>query len=185
MDWEFRISVIQMVIFATGGAISGGIIWLKGKRVKRAAILSELNEDQPDLLQPLFEPFSSRAREVIFQQGAPAEFLYLVIRGIVDISFKPDDGSPITISHVEKGGLFGWSAVVGSEAYTSSAIAIEDVEAFRVRGSELRKFCLEHPEAGKDILERLADEVSYRWKDAHKQIKSLLAQGMTEKPKPI
>jgi CRP-like cAMP-binding protein len=81
--------------------------------------------------------------------------------------------------------LFGRSAVVGSEQYTSSAIAIEDVEAFRVQGSELRKFCLEHPQEGKDILERLADGVASRWKDSHKQIKSLLVQGITEKSELI
>ena len=136
-----------------------------------------------DLLKPLFEPFSCQACEVIFQQGTPAEFLYLVTSGIVDISFKPHDGSPITISHIEKGGLFGWSAVLRSETYTSSAIAIQDVEAFRVSGNELRKFCLEHPEVGNNILERLADGVSSRWKDAHKQIKSILVQRITEKSK--
>jgi CRP-like cAMP-binding protein len=137
------------------------------------------------LLKPLFEPFSCRAGEVIFQQDAPAEFLYLVTSGMVDISFKPHDGSLITISHVEKDGLFGWSAVVGSEEYTSSAVAIEDVEAFRVSGNELRKFCLEHQEVGNEILGRLADRVSSRWKDAPNQIKSILVQGITEKSKAI
>ena len=151
--------------------------------MNKVAIFKELTEKQISLLRPLFEPFSCQAGEAIFQQGVPAEFLYLVTSGIVDMSFKPDDGSPITISHIEKNGFFGWSAVVGSEKYTSSAIAIEDVEAFRVRGSELRKFCLEHPETGKEILERLADGVSSRWKDAHKQIKSILVQGLTEKSK--
>jgi CRP-like cAMP-binding protein len=94
------------------------------------------------------------------------------------MSFKPYDGNLMTISHVEKGGLFGWSAVIGSEKYTSSAIAIEDVQAFRVRGVDLRKFCVEHPDTGRDILEHLADGVSSRWKDAHKQVKALLAQGI-------
>ncbi|HLO16272.1 MAG TPA: cyclic nucleotide-binding domain-containing protein [Anaerolineales bacterium] len=130
------------------------------------------------LLGPLFEPFSCRAGTVVLQQGAPAEFLYLLVRGTVEMSFKPYDGNPITVSHIEKGGLFGWSAVVGSEKYTSSAIAIDDVETLRIRGNELRKFCLEHPEAGKDILEHLADGVSSRWKDAHEQVKSMLAQGI-------
>lgn len=133
-----------------------------------------------NLLKSLFEPFSCQAGAVILEQGTPAEFLYLVISGTVEVSYKPYDGTPITVSHIEKGGLFGWSAVVGSEAYTSSAMAIEDVEAFRVHGSDLRKFCVEHPEAGKDILERLADGVALRWKDAHKQIKSLLVQGISE-----
>jgi len=153
--------------------------------LKRVTIFNELDEDQVELLRPLFEPFSCRAGEAIFQQGGPAEFLYLVISGVVDMSFKPHDGSAMTISHVERGGLFGWSAVVGSEKYTSSAIAIKDVKAFRVHGSELRKFCLEHPETGTEILERLADGVSSRWKDAHKQIKSLLVQGMTKQSKLI
>jgi len=151
--------------------------------LNRVPIFQELDENEMDLLRPLFESFSCQAGNVILQQGAPADFLYLVITGTVEMSFKPYDGNPITVSHVEKGGLFGWSAVIGSEKYTSSAIAIEDIEAFRVRGSELRKFCLEHPEAGKDILERLADGVSSRWEDAHRQIKSLLVQGMTEKSK--
>ena len=133
-----------------------------------------------NLLKSLFEPFSCQAGAVILEQGTPAEFLYLVISGAVEVSYKPYDGTPITVSHIEKGGLFGWSAVVGSEEYTSSAMAIEDVEAFRVHGSDLRKFCVEHPEAGKDILERLADGVALRWKDAHKQIKSLLVQGISE-----
>jgi CRP-like cAMP-binding protein len=148
--------------------------------VKRAEIFKELDEHQMNLLRPLSEPFSCLAGDIILQQGSPAQYIYLVVSGTVEMSFKPYDGNPITVSHVQKGGLFGWSAVVGSEKYTSSAIAIEDVEAVRIRGSELRKFCVEHPEKGKDILERLAGGVSSRWKDAHAQVKSMLAQGIAE-----
>ena len=136
-----------------------------------------------ELLDPLFEPFSCQPGTVIFQQGDQADFLYLMVKGNVDMSFKPYDGTSITISHVGKGGWFGWSAVVGSDTYTSTAVAIEDVEALRVHGTELRTFCREHPEAGKNILERLADGVSSRWKDAHEQVKSILFQGMREKLK--
>ena len=146
--------------------------------MNRIAIFTGIDEDEMELLRPLFKELSFQAGSVIFQQGETAEFLYLVINGTVHMSFKPYDGMPITVSHVGKNGLFGWSAVVGSEKYTSSAIAIEAVKAFRVRGSELREFCLTHPEAGKVILERLADGVSSRWEDAHKQVKSILLQGL-------
>jgi CRP-like cAMP-binding protein len=148
--------------------------------MNRVAFFQELDESQINMLRPLFEPFECQVGAVILQQGAPADYLYLVISGTVEMSFKPYDGSPFTLSYVEKGGFFGWSALVGSEQYSSSAIAVEDVEAYRVRGSALRKFCLEHPEAGVDILERLADGVSLRWRNAHEQIKSLIVQGMTQ-----
>jgi CRP-like cAMP-binding protein len=146
--------------------------------VNRISIFTDFDEDKMDLLRPLFKELSFQAGSVIFQQGETAEFLYLVINGTVDMSFKPYDGMPITISHVGKNGLFGWSAVVGSEKYTSSAVAIDAVTAFRVRGSELREFCIEHPEAGKTILERLANGVSSRWKDAHQQVKAILLHGL-------
>ena len=131
-----------------------------------------------DLLTPMFEQYSCPAGTVVIEQGSPVDYLYLILSGIVEVSFKPYDGSPITVTHVEKDGLFGWSAVVGSEKYTSSIIAIEDMEAVRIRGSELRKLCAEHPESGKAILERLANTVSSRWKDAHEQVRSIISSGM-------
>jgi CRP-like cAMP-binding protein len=145
------------------------------------AIFNDLDQKYMDMLRPLFEPFSCRAGTVVLQQGTPADHIYLILSGKVEVSFKPYDGTPITISHLEKDGFFGWSAVVGSSKYTSSATAIEDLDAFRIRGSELRKFCSENPEAGREILEHLANAVSSRWQDAHEQVKSILVQGMKEK----
>jgi len=144
----------------------------------RPAIFIELDNKQMEMLQPLFEPFSCRAGTVVLQQGMPAEHMYLIVKGKVEVSYKPYDGTPITISLLEENGLFGWSAVVGSSEYTSSATAIEDLEALRMRGSDLRRFCGEHPEEGREILEHLANAVSSRWKNAHEQVKSMLIQGM-------
>lgn len=111
-------------------------------------------------------------------QGSPAEYLYFIEQGVLQISYKPYDGEPITVTHLESGGLFGWSAVVGSPKYTSSGVAVEELDTLRVKGSDLRKLCAEHPDAGKVILDRLADAVSARWEDAHEQIKSILKNGM-------
>jgi CRP-like cAMP-binding protein len=148
--------------------------------LKSLSIFNDLELSYADLLEPLFEPYSCPAGTVVLQQGKPADYFYLIISGGAEVSYKPYDGNPITVTHVEKGGLFGWSAVVGSEYYTSSTIAIEPLETVRVRGSKLRKFCTDHPEAGKELLERLANSVSWRWKDAKEQVKSILAQGMRE-----
>lgn len=144
----------------------------------RMALFNELDEKFMDTLQPLLEPFSCRAGTIVLRQGMPADHIYLIVKGKVEVSYKPYDGSSMTISLLGKDGLFGWSAVVGSSKYTSTATAIEDLEAFRIRGSELRKFCNEHPEAGRQILESLANAVSSRWKDSHEQVKSMIMNGM-------
>lgn len=144
----------------------------------RVPTFKDMNEEYVTLLRPLFEQYSCRSGAIVIQQGENADYLYLVINGKVEVSFKPYDGVPITVSHVGKDGLFGWSAVVGSGIYTSSVTAIEDLETFRIHGNELRRLCMEHPEAGREILERLANAVSSRWKNAHEQVKSILVNGM-------
>jgi len=141
-------------------------------------IFKDVNKNYADLLKPLFEPYACAAGTSVIQQDAPEDYIYLVLEGKAEVSFKPYDGIPITISHVGKDGLFGWSALVGSKTYTSSVRAIESLETIRIGGSELRKLCIEHPDAGKDILESLATAVSSRWKNAHKQVKSILASGL-------
>lgn len=149
-----------------------------GFSLKSFLVFKDPTLNYMDLLEPLFESYTCPAGTVVLQQGKPAEYLYLIVSGSAQVSYKPYDGTAITVSHVETGGLFGWSAVVGSEYYTSSTIAIEPLEAMRIRGSDLRTFCTEHPEAGRDLLERLANSVSSRWTNAKEQVKSILEQGL-------
>ena len=146
--------------------------------MNRLAVFKNMNHEYTDLLKPLFQPYSCHSGETVIQQGKPADYLYFIINGKAEVSFKPYDGSSITVSHVEKDCLFGWSALVGSRTYTSSVIAIENLETIRIQGSELRKLCMDHPEAGKEILEQLANVVSSRWKNAHEQVKAMLLNGI-------
>ncbi len=144
----------------------------------RISIFEGLSDRDMELLKPLFEPYSCPAGTTVIKQGAPVDYLYLLLSGKVEISYKPYDGNPITVTHMGAGGLFGWSAVVGSEKYTSSILAIEDLVAERIHGNELRKLCTDHPESGRAILEYLANTVSSRWKDASEQVRSILSSGM-------
>ena len=143
-----------------------------------STLFKGVKEEYITLLQPLFERFSCPAGTMVIEQGEAADFLYLVENGMVEIFYKPYDNEVITITHVEAGGLFGWSALIGSTKYTSSGVAINELSALRIRGLDLRKLCQESPEAGKVILDRLAGAVSSRWKDAHEQVRSILESGL-------
>ena len=146
--------------------------------LRRLPVFASLQEGHVRLLEALIEKITCRPGELIIRQDSPADYFYIILRGKVEIFFKPYDGMPITITHLEEGGLFGWSAVIGSGKYTSSARAIADVKAISILGRDLRKLSVEHPEAGSEILNKLASAVSSRWKDAHEQVKAILSQGL-------
>ncbi len=137
-------------------------------------LFENLDSAQVALLKSLFERFTCPSDAVIFEQDTPAVYLYLIVRGEVEIRYKPYDGPIITLTHLREGDVFGWSAVVGSPQYTSSIVSETPIEAIRIRGNDLIKLSAGHPETGKIIMDRLARVVSPRWKNAEEQVQSLL-----------
>ena len=63
-------------------------------------LFQDLNPGQRDLLRPLFTPCDCYSETVIFEQGDPTEYLYLVVIGEITIHYKPDDAPSILVSRV-------------------------------------------------------------------------------------
>jgi len=115
---------------------------------------------------------------MLFEQGEPAENLYVVISGEIVVQFKPDDGPAILVARVQNGGVVGWSAALGSRAYTSGAMTTADTQTLRVRGFDLRMLCMHEPELGEVILDRLAEIIAERLRSTHAQVLALLELGL-------
>jgi len=142
------------------------------------SIFQDLNHSQLELVRPIFIPCYFDSETMLFEQGDPADHLYLVLDGEVTIRFKPDDAPVITVARVKTGGIVGWSAAVGSPTYTSGAICSSGFQALRVRGDDLRTLCKKYPDTGSLVLERLADVIAERLQNTHSQVLKLLKNGM-------
>lgn len=138
------------------------------------SLFQDFSSDQMALLDRMFERFFCPAGKVIFEQGDPARHLYLIVKGNIEIRYKPYDGPALTLTRLHAGEVFGWSAVVGRAKYTSSVFSETPIEAIRIRGDTLWILAKDHPEIGVTIINRLAQIVSPRWNNAHAQIQSLL-----------
>jgi CRP-like cAMP-binding protein len=136
------------------------------------------SEEQMDLLRPLFVPSDCYEGTVLFDQGEPATYFYLVYSGEVAIHFKPDDGQDIVVARIKPGGMIGWSAVIGRRSYTSAAICNEYTKLLRVRGADLQTLSKQHPETGNLFVDRLAEVVAQRLKSSHPQVQALLENGL-------
>ena len=130
------------------------------------------------LLHPLFIPCEFVADSVLFEQGDPAENLFAVVSGEVVVNFKPDDGPNIIVARVQPGSIVGWSAALGSRRYTSSAVCTTYTRLLRVRGDDLRRLCLQHPDTGACFLDRLATVIAERLHSTHDLVLSLLQLGL-------
>ena len=141
-------------------------------------IFRGLDEMQLEFLDPFVELCHFAKGQVIFDQGQPATFMYILRQGEVIIQYKPYDAPLLTVTHIEPGGVFGWSAALGRVEYTSAAIAAVDSEAYQLRGEGLSQICDQYPETGVVILGRLASVIAERLQSTHIQILSMLSHGL-------
>ncbi len=139
---------------------------------------SGLSPDELDLLRALFVACEVREGDLLFAQGKPAEHLFIVVKGAVDVRYKPEDGPPLTVAHVEDGGIVGWSAALGSEMYTSGAVAVAATTLLRVHGRDLRNLCGRYPGTGALLLDRLAAVIAERLRNTHPQVKAMLESAL-------
>jgi len=148
------------------------------EKYSQLAFFKGLQPADIQLLAPYFAPQTWVAGTVIFEQADYAEYLYLVVRGEVTIRYKPHDGPMMTVTRVQPGGIFGWSAAMNNPTYTSGAVCSLDSEILRIRGIDLRMICEKHRELGKIILDRLAGVIAERKNSQQSQVTTILTNGM-------
>ncbi len=147
--------------------------------VQSLPLFQGLNQQTLDLLVPRFAYETFAEDEVVFEQDAPAEKLYILVDGKVEIRFKPDDGEQLIVTEIEEGGVFGWSSALGRESYTSCAVSIGESTSFSVLGEELKQLCEQYPDTGIIILERLAAVIAQRLQKTHAFVVDLLQEGIS------
>jgi CRP-like cAMP-binding protein len=142
--------------------------------VKGVSFFEGIPETDVELLSKKFVRQSFLSDTEIFGQGDAAHRLYILISGNVSIEYKPDDGEVLRVSEIEPKGVFGWSAALGRNSYTSSATTTEDSHVLSILGNDLRELCSSSPDIGVVILERLAGVIAERLESTHEQIVELL-----------
>lgn len=137
-----------------------------------------------EAMAPFFTSSTYVAGTTIFNQGDRAENLCLVARGEVAIRYKPDDGPIMTVTRVQTGGVFGWSAAVGNLVYTSAAVCSLDSEILCIRGEDLQRLCEKNRQIGDVLLGRLSMVIAERQISQQKPVSSFLEEGMRQVNEP-
>jgi CRP-like cAMP-binding protein len=151
---------------------------MENDQLFQLAIFNGFSEQQLNQLIHLMEFCSLPADMVLFEQGMPAEYLYILLEGEVAIHYKPYDGPPLVIAKVAPGGVFGWSAALNRRLYSSAAKTTKACSAFRMKSCAFSNLSEHCPETGVLFLDHLASAISERMEHSHQEMVLLLRSGM-------
>ena len=101
-----------------------------------------------------------RSEEIIFDKGDPAEFLYFLETGRIELVFKEKSDTICTIG--SPGDVFGWSAIVEDGVYTSSAISRTQTRVMYISRQAIKRIFNTHPEAAVIFYQRIGTVFSKR-----------------------
>lgn len=94
-----------------------------------------------------------RKGERLFEEGQPAESVWLIRRGWVHLVRRTPQGIPVTIFTVTpEDVLCGFSAVVSQVSYYASAVAATDTTAVRLPRTEFARLLQDEPGFAEKVL---------------------------------
>ncbi len=91
------------------------------------------------------------AGTVIFSEGDPADAMYVVISGEVELSLRGQ-----LIDRVKAGGIFGEMAMINSATRSATAAAVTDLRLARLEHDQFKEFISQNSEFSLHVMAELA-----------------------------
>jgi len=142
--------------------------------LKDLACFKDLTDEQIGKIAEIANERSVSKGEYITKQGETATALYIVISGRVAVEIDLPRGRKIAIDFVEKGGFFGWSALVSPHVLTASCLSSDNTILAELPQGPLRALLAADDSLRAAIMEMLAHLIANRLSDTRLQLSYLL-----------
>jgi len=122
----------------------------------------DLSDDLIDRLAAIATQPSFTRGETIFREHQRHERIYWIVDGVVTLEMSPSHAGPKAVLTVGTGDLLAWSAFLGNQRMTTTAIASTDVQLIGFDSDQARQLCGENYEIGYRFLQFVAEALSRR-----------------------
>lgn len=137
--------------------------------LNKISIFSSLTAIETKEISPYLTALEYKKKDLIFSEGDPSEWLYIVLSGKVKITKISHDGKEIILEVISPMDFFGGMAVVRGFPYPANAIAMEDLRLLRISKANLMRILDRFPSA----MNSLAQNIGERIRDFHENLKNI------------
>ena len=154
--------------------------------LKQTDIFFELTPTQLELVAALCQERLGQAGDLIFEENAASDELYIIVQGEVDIQVDPalvagDDvksPGPVTIATLRRGQSFGEIALVDQGLRSASArCAADHTQLLVIPRDNLILLCDTYPQLGYRLMRNLAADLCLKIRSTDLRIREELLYG--------
>ncbi len=137
--------------------------------LRKIPLFNTLTDPEIKEITPYILRATARKKEVIFSEGDPSEWLYIVAEGKVKITKLSQDGKEIILEVIHPLDFFGGLAVIRGFPYPANALAMEDTKLLKISRSSLMRVLDRFP----NLMYCMAQQVGDRMKESHETLKNI------------
>lgn len=120
-------------------------------RLMDIPLFKNLRDDEIESLGSMMKIVSLKDGEILFNQGDPSEYVYVIQRGNVRV-FATHDDVEETYTNLGMGAIFGEIGVIKDQARTASVAAMGDVALLAFDGTKFRELVETNPYVSQIVL---------------------------------
>lgn len=108
------------------------------KYLKSFACFQELTDEQLTVLAEITDAICYSPGHVLFEEGQPAERLFFIDSGDVEVSYNIGESGPVCVDVVSGYEVVGCAAMIEPYTYTATERSLTQVEVLEVDAARLR-----------------------------------------------
>lgn len=122
--------------------------------IRECPLFQGIEGNVRDKLAALFQERSFAAGAILFREGQPAEELFVVVEGTIDIvkGHREDGTSGKLLSHIVPPSSLGEAALYGERPRSATAVAKDPSKVLALARSAFQQFALEDPQSAQQIF---------------------------------
>ena len=142
-------------------------------KLRAIPLFRELNRRELQTVVQLLNILKYSTGDVVFEQGAPGDGVYVVLKGCVDVIQKDgEDGEKVLLSQSESGSFFGEIALLEDAPRTAAAVVVEDTKLALFSRDVLHQLAEQRPHLGVKIAIQLARIVAERLRQTNHSLQA-------------
>jgi CRP-like cAMP-binding protein len=141
--------------------------------LRRYPYFADVSEAALKEVAMISEEASAAVESTLFTDGDPADNLYILVEGEVDLKYTLGNGEARTVDTLVAGDLLLWSSLVEPYKATATGICKTDIKLLSIDGKKLKALCESNHDLGYRLLICLTKLLANRLEGARVQLATI------------
>ncbi len=141
--------------------------------LRRYPYFGGIGEDSLKQVAMVADEVTVAAGTRMFNEGDPAQYLYLIVSGEVNIQYLLGNDELRTVDTLVEGDLLVWSAMIEPYKTTAVGTTTKETHLVRISAPKLRELCEQDPMLGYRLAIQVARLLAHRLEGARIQLASV------------